>query len=283
MDSAILVALSDLHLNSTVAGAMPEVRIDGGTCKASKLQTWLRERHLELVDGVADVKARTGLPVVTIINGEIADDNHHKTSELMTLNPALQIRHALEYLEPIREVSDYIIVTRGTEAHSGVGSNMDETIAYQIGAVKTRDGDSSHSVFRGDIAGVRVWAAHHPGAMGGNRKWSSGGAERLAADIMLSCLSAKPQVEPPDLVFGAHVHREADSGDYLPTRVIVTPSNQLTTAYGHRIGAGLKPPPSIGGMFLQINKGKVVTDWKYYFDWPIEQEEHITWDEITKK
>jgi len=118
---------------------------DGGTYKANEQQRWIWRKWRGYWQQVAEARAAHDARLVVILNGELADDNYHATTQLVTRNPADMMRLAIECLTPMLELQpNAIYVTRGTEAHSGVSGWLDEKIADDIGARAAKAGTASH-------------------------------------------------------------------------------------------------------------------------------------------
>lgn len=107
---------SDIHSNSTVAVCPPRVALDdGGEYVASKAQRWLCRQWLLFWGEVFERRAELACPVHVILNGELADDNYHPTTQLITRNPADQMKLALQVLEPVTarlSDGDRLFITR---------------------------------------------------------------------------------------------------------------------------------------------------------------------------
>jgi hypothetical protein len=261
--------LSDLHCNSTVGLCSPTVNLDdGGTYRASKTQRWIWRQWLTYWQAVEE--ARGDGPLIVILNGELADDNYHPTTQLVTRNPADMLKLSAAALEPmlsrLRE-GDYIYVTRGTEAHSGPSAHLDETIAHDIGAVMADRDAEIYSFWRLklDVEGVRFDIAHHPPGGGGRVPWMRNNFAAKLAAMSLFDAAARGEKAPHLLVRG-HVHAPGDSYDAFAVRALVLPSWQLTTSYGHRIGGDALP---VGGAIVTCEDGRA-TVAKYFSYPPIE-------------
>lgn len=266
-----VVIVGDIHANSTVAVCPPVFNLDdGGTYRASKAQRWIWRQWLALWAEAAEARERAGGQLVLILNGELADDNYHPTTQLITRNPADMLKLSAAVLAPALELlreGDRVFVLRGTEAHSGQSAHLDETVAHDIGAdAADEEGNVfSHWRLKVEIDGVRFNVAHHPAGGGGRVPWTRGNfANQLAARAAFEC--AMSGEKPPHLLIRGHVHRPADSYDAYPVRAVVLPSWQLTTSYGHRIGGD---PLPVGGAIITCDRGRA-TVAKYYSDWPIE-------------
>lgn len=262
--ATIIAIAGDLHVNSTVALCPPLFTLDdGGTYKASREQRWIWRQW---TDYWQQVKARrAGRRLVIMLNGELADNNYHPTTQLITRNPADMLRLSAEALRPALSLlmdNDAVYVMRGTEAHSGMSSHLDEEVAQDIGATGPGGDIASHWRLRATVDGVRFDVAHHPPGGGGRLPWTRGNfANRLAAMTIFDC--AERGTRAPHLLIRGHVHRPDDSYDRYATRALVLPAWQLQTSYGHRIGGD---PLPIGGLIVTADNGRYEVE-KLYWNW----------------
>lgn len=240
---------------------------DGQVVAANEMQRWLLDRWREYWEAVERMASSYGAEVIAILNGELADDNKHTKTELMSKNPNDQARASLRVLEDVQAVADRIYVTRGTEAHTGPGSNLDERIAEAIGAERSHTGRFSHWVLRGNVGGVLVEVAHHPGTTS-RRPWTAGSeAIRLASMAIEDHYKLGDTV--PQLVIRGHVHQAADSGEVgNRPRAIIHPSWQLNTSFSYRLGATL--PLTVGGDAIVCAGGEIEEVRHIHSDWPLE-------------
>lgn len=268
----ILAVLSDLHVGSTVALSPRSLVFDDGDLWGpSPVQNWINDRFDEYVGSLRMLKAATGYGLTTLINGELADDNYHRTTQQISRHPGDIVRASLSVLEPLRDISDELVVTRGSEAHVGSNSSIDEALARAIGATPDDLGRYARWNYRGVVDGVRIDAEHHPGT-GSGRPWTTGAAANRLVH-MVQDRYIRREMLPPHLILRGHNHRPEDSSDnHGKTRAIITPSWQLDTAYGHRLGGDLFP---IGGMYFILDEGKIVMEKKMYWDWPLKD-----WSEL---
>lgn len=245
MTTPILAWAGDLHINSTVALCVPEFELDDGNYhKNSKAQDALWEAWR---DAWGQVRRRAkGREVVTVIGGEAADMMvKHPTLQYITKNRERVEDMSLETLQPALDVTDKLIVLRGTEAHSDMSSNLDEAIAKRIAKEYTgikviKDGNRySHYYARMFIGGRKFDLAHHV-SMGNSKRSERDAANHLSADLMMTY--SRWGETFPDFAMRGHVHRVSDSSMNFPIRSIVCPSWQLHTSFSHRIGAGPDRP-----------------------------------------
>ncbi len=278
--TTLVAIVGDIHSNSTVALCPPRVQLDdGGEYVASQPQRWIWRQWLVYWKEIEERRAALNARLFVVLNGELADDNHHATTQLITRNPADQLKTALRVLEPMTALlqdGDRVFVTRGTEAHSGLSSSMDETLARELGAencsetgkngAKDANLPFSLQVLRIEAEGVRFDVAHHPPGGGGRRPWTRGSfAQTLAAMAFFE--AAERGEKPPHLLVRGHVHRPGDSYDAYPVRALVLPSWQLSTAYGYRIGGGTLP---VGGAYVICSGKGGYEVVKRFWEWPIQ-------------
>lgn len=262
MQRAIVALVGDLHINSTTALTQPQFNLDdGGTFSSSELQRHIWRHWLRFWERVGERKEELKWPVVVVINGEIADNLKHPSTQLITRNVNDLFRNSIETLKPALDLADHIIVTRGTEAHSGNSGWMDEKIAEDLGAIPSRKGKNpiySHFQFIGSIAGVRFHIQHHAPTSYTVRRLKVSAAAR-AADRMMERYAAINQPYP-DLCVFSHTHREFDSGDLYRMRAINLPSWQMTNAFGQRLGGDFL---DIGGAIALCDRGQFTIEKVY--------------------
>lgn len=268
--TTVVAIVGDIHANSTVAVCPPSIALDdGGQYRGSDAQRWIWRQWRAYWATVAE--RREGKRLIVILNGELADDNYHPTTQLITKNPADMLRLSAEVLAPALSLlaeDDRVYVTRGTEAHSGPSAHLDETVAQDIGATGPDDERASWWRLRLLVEGVRFDIAHHPPGGGGRLPWTRGNfANRLAAMTVFE--AADRGERAPHLFVRGHVHRPDDSYDRFATRALVLPSWQLTTSFGHRIGGD---PLPVGGVIVTCDKGQCEVE-KVYRHWPVERYE----------
>ena len=276
---AIVAVISDVHANSTAAVCPPVVRLDrADDWRQTKVQKWIYDNAwIPLWEELWEIKKRLKWPFFLISVGELSDSNKYSETELISKNPADQLRMPAELLKPAIDMADFFIAIRGTEAHTGPSSWMDEQVANDCTiTVRNEAGEASWYEFRGTFGGVRHDFAHHSGH-GAYRPWTKGGdANRLAADIfyrfghynkaMRNQGTPEYRREQPDIVWRGHNHQPSDSYDTHPIRALIVPSFQLSTAYGYRLGGKWLP---VGGTYALCDRGQcdIIKRYKY---WPID-------------
>ncbi len=249
----VLIAIvSDTHVGSTLGLCPPEgVRLDDdGAYTPSKAQHWTWACWVDYWKSVAALRAQHKAELRVVYNGDLADGDHHGTSQIISRNP-----------EPAAYIADRVFgipkalkpertfVVRGTEAHVGPSGATEEAWARGMGAERhpeTRTWSWWHLRF--DVHGVRCDFQHHGRV--GLRPWTKGNTvQALALEIFYE--HASKGVPYPHLAVRSHRHQYHDTHDTHPTRVIQTPAWQLKTAYAHKVVP--ESLADIGGMLALIH------------------------------
>lgn len=184
--------------------------------------------------------------IVTVLNGDVFDGDHHHTRQIITRNEATQLRLAVDVLEPLINITNQLYIVRGTEAHVGNSGSMEEKLADDLSAEPDKaTGAQSWWHLKLDVNNVRFDIAHHA-TMGRLPHTKPNSANKLAAMAIFA--SAERRERPPSLVVRSHMHQWADSGDNYATRAIQLAGWQLATGYVHRIQPGALA--DIGGLIV---------------------------------
>ena len=230
-----LIVTSDQHINSTVALCKPVINLDdGGTYHASRTQRWLNDCWLDFCGKVSYLT--TGYKRVGVFNGDLGElDTKKRSIQLITLNKATIQGMIIDTTEPLLAHLDTCYIMRGTSAHTGKSSWLEEAIGNDIDiAVRESEGAASWWHYRGLADRVRLDIAHHA-PMGGKPWTRKNAANNLAALTMWHYRVTRDE-RAPHIVIRSHNHTKADSFDNFPTRAIFTPAWTTLTEFGYRSG-----------------------------------------------
>lgn len=258
----IVVIVGDLHTNSTTGLAPPRVELDdGGEYRANKFQLWLWDKWLRFWEEMAQHSQALDLPLITVINGDATDGDHHNTSQIITRNPATMLRIAAEVVKPALDVSDCWYITRGTASHVGESCWLEEKLAEDIGAERPPDSNAwSWWHLPLLVGGVLFDIQHHPES-GDMRPWTRGaGAGRIAAIVTYDYARDR---RIPDVAIRNHRHKWGDSGTNHPVRAFQIPAWQGPTGFVHRIGVGGQLP-EFGGIYFVCRDGGYTWDRRVF-------------------
>jgi len=255
----LVVIVSDMHINSMLGLCKRSVNLDeGGTYRANAAQLFILDSWLLFWSTIKRKKKRKKLTVV--INGDAIEFHQkHRTNQIITTNKAVAVNMAIDILEPVASMADYLFFLRGTEAHVGHSGEGEELLADDLGAVRCEaTNTASWYQLRAKFGDVTFDIQHH-GTMGNLPHTSPNAANKLA--FMSAYEHGEWGERAPRVAVRSHMHRKADSGGNYPTLGIFTPCWQYPTAYISRIGAGGKMP-CIGGVWFEIRKGELI-DWDF--------------------
>jgi hypothetical protein len=239
-----IAVVSDLHIGSTVALCPPEgIELeDGGRYHPSQVQKWVWAKWIQFW---ADVKARAGMsPIITIVNGEFVDGNHHGTTQIGTPSPTAMMDAAIGVMLKPATMSKALYVTKGTAAHSLAGAASDHAIGKELGAVRCPE-TGQHAFYHLllKVKNTRFDIAHH---IGGSARIHTRGTN-IRGEVTDAMLETN---NPPDILIRSHVHTYADTGRNFKTFGVVTPAWQLMTEYSHRVVR--RTQRGVGGLLFEV-------------------------------
>lgn len=263
MKKPIVVWASDIHVNEMSSLCPPEFKRDEGSMYI--FSPTIRKMWEAWLDAWDVVKHRgKGREVVVVFGGEFADvDTKSRTNHIITKNRANIKLAVAEAIEPALKIASWVIVLRGTEAHSDLEASMDEEVAQDMTGVDvfqnplTKEYSWWHC--RVKIGGKKFDLAHHVSM--GQLPWTERNAANKLAELTLREYISWGE-DLPDWVLRGHVHRVSDSGiNYAPMRALTSPCWQLNPPYIHRIGAGGRKP-EIGLLLIDLEENEV--EWIKY-------------------
>uniref|UniRef100_A0A6H1ZWZ4 Calcineurin-like phosphoesterase n=1 Tax=viral metagenome TaxID=1070528 RepID=A0A6H1ZWZ4_9ZZZZ len=272
MSKAFLtVSVGDCHVGCRRGLCPPSVILDGGdeyrpsTAQAASWASWL-DFWTEMAQLA---KARRVQAVNVVFGGDMTDKNHHKPGATWSRNPkdikaaAAEVADVpfVKFKKIVPKIKIFAFVLRGTEAHVGRDAYIEEWLAEDISAEKSPCGAASWWTLDIVSGGVNLNFQHHPEAASYREHTDGNAARTCAAEIFLSY--TRRELKPPKLAVRHHTHRFQDSGRNLPIHCLFNWGWQLTTSYGHRLGAGTKILP-IGGLWILCEEGQYQYDELHY-------------------
>ena len=255
----MVVCFGDTHCGSTVGLCPPEgiPLDDGGMYMPNKGQEWLWNNWEEAWAKIKSVKRKNRQAKLhLVINGDLTDGDHHRTTQIATGHEGVHIHCAMEVLRvPLALKPDSIHILRGTPAHVGRAGGMEEGLAKALKSqgwkvVEDPDTGNASSYHRLIKVGDLTFDIKHHGRMG-RRAHTKGPYMRwYAQDIFFNYLMDKET--PPDLAIRSHFHQFTDSGKIhkIKTRAVALPAWQLATEYVHRVAESLA---DVGLVWFEIN------------------------------
>lgn len=196
-----------------------------------------------------------GEPYDLVVNGDVLDGVHHRSTTQISHNLADQERLAVELLRPhVAKAARYFHV-RGTEAHVGQTAENEERVARELGAIPNDEGQSSRFdlwLRMGSRRGPLVHFLHHVGATGSQAYEATAVHKELTESFIEA---GRWGEEPPQAIVRSHRHRAirislpVENGEAL---AIVTPAWQLKTPFAWKIPGARLSQPQLGGVVLKV-------------------------------
>jgi len=254
------VVVSDLHCGCR-AGLYPcdledDLLFDMGVIyRPSNLQKEMWEAWLKFWQEFVPEATRNE-DYVFVLNGDGLDGRHHDSVTQISQNLADQKKIAKAILKPIlkKEKCKSFYWIRGTEAHSGASSELEESLAEDLEAI--RDSKSQYSrdtmwLRLGGKSGALVHFAHTIGTTSRTAYETSAVMAELTEQYVESGRWLHPAA---DITVRSHRHR------FVEVRVpsargytigTVTPGWQGPTPFTRRLAGGRQSEPQFGGVVIR--------------------------------
>jgi hypothetical protein len=258
-----IITISDTHIGSTI-GLCPLTGLvlpDGGRYMPNKFQTTLLKYWAHFWDKFVPKQIRGAKETIIVLNGDLIDGFHHNTINIATPSTDKQRDAAIEMFKPLEKFGE-IFVTRGTEAHSGPGSEAEEGIAKGLNCAQNEIGEYSNWQHWIDIDDVIFQFAHHIGVTSSAAYESSAPMREMVAGLVEA---AQWDRNLPDVFVRSHRHR------FIPISIpskrgrihsVITPGWQLRTPFTERIDR--MRMPHIGGVVFLVENNRCMIEEKIY-------------------
>ena len=250
----VVAVVSDLHSGSTVGLCPPIINLDdGGTYRAGHHQVWLWHCWKDFCKKARRRAKKQGGKFVAIVNGDATEGNHHHTRAVIgSGNETLQMRIAEANLGKLLEHADAAYFTRGTPAHVGGQSKLEEKIADNwTNVIRHSEAAATWWHLRLDVNGTLFDVAHH-GSVGRLHWTKANSLGKIATTAIMQAHESGQR--PANVVIRSHLHQYVDTGNnYRTIRVIGTPAWQLITGFVHRISPGSLA--DVGGLIFTCYPG----------------------------
>ncbi len=248
------IVISDTHIGHKTGLVHPDYLED---YKPNDIQLWLwnvfsGEFIPKIKSIIKDVKPDY---IHGLAAGDMGDADFKKRSiQFWTKDPSAIKRNAKHLLFPLFDLCNSVHFIKGTRAHTGQNSHIDEEIAGQFSNTVKKD-EFNNSWYRCvyELSGVLVDVQH----VGKNRsKW--------APENMLTALRQEILVDRtdnnrriPDVVYRGHFHWFGDTSIHDKPYIVQVPSWQLPTDFIAEIDPTGRTP-IVGGFVAVYQNSKVV-------------------------
>jgi hypothetical protein len=244
---ATVALVSDTHGGGTTALMPPAFTTgEGVRVEQNRYQAYLWECWTDYCQQVK-AKRRTGAYVYGVYVGDITEGRHHDTVQIISASEEDHVAVGVEILNQFVPHTDLFACVRGTPAHAGAVSTLEERVVREFRSYnldKPAVG-FTHKILRAELDGVRLNLAHH--ISGGTVRRITGIEGAVKAHLELCGELGETRA---DYLVRAHKHRWADTAQTYRTRGFVLPAWQFPTEYVYRFAP--ESAPSIGGAFIDI-------------------------------
>lgn len=236
-DTRLVVAMSDLHVGSTVGLLQPAfVTHEGTPVGQNDLQKWLWSSWEDCGAWMREVIGSD--PWALVVNGDVVDGNHHRTKEIWSVDEGDHLEAAAGILSDFARDASAVYLTEGTESHT-------KGMEHALARILKSDGLNVVSPpKRGawDSLGLRVHGSlcefdhHMPTSM---RSY----LEASALSITLGDIRnqrARSGADVPKVIVRSHRHRFGLYEDGYGMMVAL-PAWQALTRYGRKVVTGAMP------------------------------------------
>ena len=253
-----LIGVSDLHVGCQM-GLCPEVaHLDGGGIYQpsvpfqAQLLAWWHEFWHDWVP-----MATEGDAYGVVVNGDIMDGRHHKSTTQWTQNLADQQRAAYELLAPVAELCEgRLWIIRGTEAHTGPNAENEEKLAERLAAIQDDAGNYSRPElwkYVGPEENILTHWSHHIGCTGAAAYETTA----VHREFINACIAAgRWGLRAPDFVIRGHRHAfvktEVATGNMRGVGLVL-PGWQGKTPWVWRLEGGRMGQPQFGGAMIRYS------------------------------
>lgn len=200
-------------------------------------QEWLWEcwgRAMKWKDKIAD-----GSPYAVVVNGDVTEGIHHRSTQVVSGDPADHVEIAKEVLKPLAELANKTYIVKGTECHT---HSAEVSIGKAI-AAEVNDDTGKHAFDRLylNACGVPCVFRHH---IGTSIRMALEATQLSVALVEETAEAVKNGEQPPRIVCAAHRHK---FGFFLNGRsmCIVSAPWQGLTRHGHKVVSQARTQPGI--------------------------------------
>lgn len=246
-----LICASDLHRGSILAPFPESLLLEHGMpVQQNPVQVWIDHKWRAFWQWAGELSKDRRR--ILVFAGDLCEGRHHRQSELITNNLALQRRAALATIRDIKRDEDMAFLVRGTFAHAGAAGEDEETIAEMLDCPREAGTEHySRFLLLLDINGTKVNVSH---TIGTTRSPVSEATALTSQLVKVARDTGRWGTPLPDiLVFG---HRHQFCAVHLPAQrqgqyCCTLPGWVGKTEHGFSFDP--LSPPQIGGVVFLID------------------------------
>lgn len=235
--SRLILQLSDLHVGSVV-GLWPEnfTANEGFTIGQTVFQKWLWQCWGDMTEWAA--KIIDDEPFDLVLNGDLVEGIHHKTTQVMSADVGDQSTAVLQVLDWLCSKAANVHLVKGTECHT---RNDEIRLGKVLGGSRdTTTGQHAWDVLDLEMNGTLFNFAHHIPAT--TKSYLEAAAHSSALGALTHC-RARTGKRVPMVMARAHRHRHGVWNDGNQISAICGAWQGLTR-HGFKVVPDAVPQPS---------------------------------------
>lgn len=238
--TTLLIVSSDHHVNSTVALCPPRVQLDdGGSYTPSSGQRWLWQSWVDAWSRVSALKDKVNPQrTILVLNGDAAElDTKRRSNQIVTPNKATILKMIADVFEQPMQLVDKLYIMRGTSAHTGKSSWIEEAFASDYESLIARDGKKGPLTWwhvRCVVEKLRIDISHH--ASRSSVPWTAKNSCGTLSSRLQWEYAVGMRSDWPHLAIRSHNHVFDRAIPVDAPHVYMTPCWSLLTEFGHRTG-----------------------------------------------
>ena len=222
-----LVIVSDTHCGSHYGIMPPDVRLYGGNViQPNKVQRWLYDCWQ--YDYQVMKRWTAGRNCGLIINGDAIEGNHHRTTEIVSVDEGDHLTIAKKLFKPFRKLFKKAWIVEGTECHT---KNLESSLGEKLDCERYSATSHAWPELPIEVNGCFGIVRHHITTTSRPHLEASGIGIQMNMEVLEAARSAK---RVPKWCAYAHRHKfgYVNDGDTL---AIVTNPWQALTRHGRKV------------------------------------------------
>lgn len=254
LETRWIIDMGDTHVGDRL-GLYPGAGfvIDGGSLvQPNPIQRAIREFYDEVIDMC--LTEIGGEDFILLHKGDVVEGHHHRSKSALSANHHDQVYNSTELFKPLCDRASRTYFVRGTPAHVGEDSEIEEIVAGMCQAEKSAMGHRCHPLLVFKWNGLVFHVAHH---IAGTSVAASRATALMSELVELQRTAGAEGLEAPDIVSRGHRHVGTMVSDCTHKGMawsVATPGWQGKTGFAYKIKGGRVGELRVGLILWEYSK-----------------------------